>query len=139
MLAIESDARCKYTNAEGKRCGMFRAADHSSLCSHHAAKLAEQKANEKFPPEDVTSELLGPLGDFRTAAAVNYTLGKLVMLVGSRRLAPREAATIGYLCQLLLQSIDGVNNEIYKTQVDKRGDPELRLVLEQTAASLKGH
>jgi hypothetical protein len=127
-----TDSRCQHRNAEGKRCRSLLALDHPSLCAYHAGWLTDKQPPE-MPQEDVTPELLGPLGDFRTAAAVNYTLGKLVMMVGSRRLAPREAATIGYLCQLLLQSIPGVNNEIYKTQLDKRGEQELRRTLELTA------
>ena len=87
MSPTTPDSRCQYKKADGKRCRMLRAVDHPAYCSHHAGWLKEEK-----PPEDFTPELLGPLGDFRTAAGVNYMLGKLVMLVGSRRISTREAA-----------------------------------------------
>jgi len=129
-MSAETIARCQHRNAEGKRCRSLVGVDHSSLCPYHAG-WTEKKHDQ---PEDLTSELLGPLGDFRTAAAVNYTLGKLVTLVASRRISSREAATIGYLCQLLLQSIGGVNHEIYKTEVHKNGEHELRRILKETAS-----
>ncbi|HMD32264.1 MAG TPA: hypothetical protein VKG84_10170 [Candidatus Acidoferrales bacterium] len=117
---------------------MLLALDHPAFCSHHAGWLTEKEPPQKPPPqEDLTSELLGPLGDFRTAAAVNYTLGKLVLLSASRRISPREAATIGYLCQLLLQSVHQVNNEISKTKINKTDFNDLRRILEETASLTK--
>jgi hypothetical protein len=87
-------------------------------------------------PEDLTSELLGPLGDLRTAAGVNYMLGRLVMLVASRRITTREAAVLGYLGQLLLQSVGGVSKEVWSARINKTDNAELRQVLEQTASLL---
>jgi len=130
MSPTTSDSRCQFKNAEGKRCRMLRAVDHASFCSHHAGWLTEQK-----PPEDLTPELLGPLGDLRTAAGVNYMLGRLVMLVGSRRISTREAATLGYLGQLLLFSIKGVNKEVWSAKIDRTNESDpLRRVLELTAS-----
>jgi hypothetical protein len=129
MSTNDSDSRCQYTKSDGKRCRLLRAADHPAYCAQHAGWLLEGKK-----PEDLTAELLGPLGDLRTAAGVNYMLGKLVLLVASRRISTREAATLGYLGQLLLQSVGGVNKEIWDTRIDRTNkSDELRRVLEQTA------
>jgi hypothetical protein len=96
------------------------------------------KPGEQHPPEDVTAELLGPLGDLRTTTAINYALGKLVLLVASRRITTKEAATLGYLLQLLLQSVRGVNHEVSVTRIDRTNDSDgLRRVLQQTASLLE--
>jgi len=129
-MTTTSDNRCEYRKSDGKRCRSLRATDHPSYCAQHAGWLLEGKK-----PEDLTPELLGPLGDLRTAAGVNYMLGRLVMLVASRRISTREAAVLGYLGQLLLASVKGVNNEVWDAKIDRtdRSDP-LRRVLEMTAS-----
>jgi hypothetical protein len=130
MSSTDSDSRCQYKKADGKRCRMLRAVDHPAYCSHHAGWLKDEK-----PPADLTPELLGPLGDLRTAAGVNYLLGRLVMLVASRRISTREAAILGYLGQLLLCSVKEVSHEISITRIDRTSDSdELRRVLAQTAS-----
>jgi hypothetical protein len=132
MSTTDSDNRCQYRKSDGKRCRSLRAPDHPSYCSQHAGWLLEGKK-----PEDLTADLLGPLGDLRTAAGVNYMLGRLVLLVASRRITTREAAVIGYLGQLLLQSVRGVSHEVSITQIDRtNGSDPLRRVLQQTASLL---
>jgi hypothetical protein len=132
MSSTDSDPRCQYRKSDGKRCRSLRAADHPAYCAQHAGWMLEGKK-----PEDLTSDLLGPLGDLRTAAGVNYMLGKLVMLVASRRISTREAAVLGYLSQLLLQSVEGVDKEIWATRFNKPDNAGLRRVLEQTASLLE--
>jgi len=124
------DNRCQYKKSDGKRCRSLRAVDHPAYCAQHAGWLDEGKK-----PEDLTPELLGPLGDLRTAAGINYMIGKLVMLVASRRISTREAATLGYLAQLLLQSVQGVSREISITRIDRTNDSDpLRRILSQTSS-----
>jgi len=132
MTSNNSDSRCQYKKADGRRCRMLRALDHPTYCAQHAGWLNDDK-----PPEDLTPELLGPLGDFRSMAAINYALGKLALLVASRRIPTREAATLGYLFQLLLQTVPGVDREISRTQINQIDNQDLIQVLEQTA-SLRG-
>jgi len=133
MTSNTSDSRCQYKKADGHRCRMTRALDHPSYCAQHAGWLSDGK-----PPEDLTAELLGPLGDFRSMAAINYALGKLALLVASRRISTKEAATLGYLFQLLLQTVPGVNKEISKTEISPTSYADLLEVLDKTA-SLKHH
>jgi len=133
MSSNDSDSRCQYQKSDGKRCRSQRAVDHPAYCSRHAGW---PEPGEK--PQDLTPELFGPLADLRTAAGVNYMLGKLVVLVASRRISTREAATLGYLGQLLLQSVGGVSNEIFRTRIDRTNDSDdLRRVLQQTATLVK--
>jgi hypothetical protein len=131
MSPTNSDSRCQFRNAEGKRCRMLCALDHDSLCSYHAGWLAEKPPSNLQPQEDLTPELLGPFGDFRSEAAINYTLGKLVTLFGSRRISAREAGTFGYLCQLLLQSVQGANHEVPNTTANGTEDEQLLLAIRQ--------
>ena len=129
MAPTNPDSRCEYTKSDGKRCRSLRAPDHPNYCAQHAGWLLEGKK-----PEDLTQELLGPLGDLRTAASINYMLGRLVMLVAARRISRGEAAVLGYLAQLLLVSVKGVNHEISCTQIDRTHDSDpLRRILELTA------
>jgi hypothetical protein len=112
---------------------MLCALDHTSLCSYHPGWLTEKPPSNLQPQENLTPELLGPSGDFRSVAAINYTLGKLVTLFGSRRISPREAGTFGYLCQLLLQSVQGVSHETPNTRANTTDDEQLLRALGQNA------
>ena len=128
MSSTDSDPRCLHKTANGKRCRMLRATDHPHYCSHHAGWLQHDE-----PPEDLASELLGPFGDLRTAAAINYAIGRLVILVARRRISTREAGTLGYLYQLGLQSIYAMEYETAKIRGDRVGGAEdLRRVLEHS-------
>jgi hypothetical protein len=113
---------------------MSRGTDHSSLCPYHAGWLTEKKPTNLEPQEDFSAELLGPLADLRTAAGINYALGKLVLLVASNRIPPRQANSIGFLLQLMHQTLRGVVNEMYKAQIDRTNkSDDLRRILAQTA------
>ena len=129
MSPTNSDNRCQYRKSDGKRCRSLRALDHPHYCANHAGWTKDEK------PEDLTADLLGPLGDLRTAAGVNYMLGRLVMLVASRRIPRGEAAVLGYLGQLLLASVKGVNNEVWNAKIDRTNDSDpLRRILEMTSS-----
>jgi hypothetical protein len=118
LLPIDSNAenRCSFTSPGGYQCRRFRAHDHPFLCSRHAdsAKLKESHDKDQALLDfdrDVSAELLGSLDDFRTAAAVNHTLGKLLLLLARNRISPRRGSVLAYTCQLLLQSLGGVREE----------------------------
>lgn len=133
MDPAKHDTRCQFTNSEGKRCRMDRSSDHPSLCSYHL----HRQPREARPPEDLASELLGPLEDFRSAAAVNYALGKLLLLQASNRIKPRNAAVLAYTCQLLLQSISDVRREIRRSYDDStEADEKVRNDLDATSSLL---
>jgi hypothetical protein len=90
---------------------MTRAHSHPCLCAHHAGQVLKQVKREK-PPEKFGSELLGPLEYLDSSSAVNYALSKLLLLAADRRIPARETASLGYICQLLLQSVNGVAKEL---------------------------
>ena len=138
MSSSNSESRCQYKKADGRRCRLLRAPDHPSYCAQHAGWLTDDGSPSRQPREDLTAEILGPVGDFRTAASINYALGKLALLVAGHRISNKDAATLGYLFQLMLQSVQGVDHEIRKTRIDLTNESDdLRRILAQTASLLK--
>jgi len=110
MPSSAPDSRCQHRTKHGKRCRMLRAASHPYLCAHHVGQTLKLIKREK-PPEKFGTELLGPLEYLDSSSAVNYALSKLLLLAADRRIAASEAASLGYLCQLLLQTVHGVEKE----------------------------
>jgi hypothetical protein len=113
----KAENRCAFTSPGGYQCRRFRAHEHPFLCSRHAESAArkESLASQQALLDiesDVSAELLGSVEDFRTSAAVNHTLGKLLLLLARNRISPRRGAVLAYTCQLLLQSLGGVKEEI---------------------------
>ena len=110
MPSSNPDPRCQHLTKHGKRCRMLRAPGHPRLCAHHAGHQLKLVKREKRP-ERFAAELLGPLEYLDSSSAVNYALSKLLLLAADRRIPPSEASSLGYLCQLLLQSVHGVDKE----------------------------
>jgi hypothetical protein len=99
---------------------MFTRPAHPTVCAFHYHML--HKPKELFPPpppegrpfsavdfesqlSDFPADLLGPMQDFRTRAAINHALGKLATLLAGKRISPRRAAVLAYTFQLLLQTL----------------------------------
>ncbi len=107
-----SDNRCQHKTASGRRCRMLRMqADDASLCHQHRWQLQPETR-----PETVAAELLGPIQDFKTATAVNQALGRLFALVAGNRIAPRHAAVLAYIAQLLFNTLPYVKDETTRTE-----------------------
>jgi hypothetical protein len=100
------EARCRCTTADGRRCRMPVAPGHHSLCLPH-----RQRQEKESGAEALAAELLGPFEEFNTATAVNHALGKLFSLAAQGRVAPRNAAVLAYIGQLLLNSLGAVRHE----------------------------
>ncbi|SRR5713101_5781905 len=140
LLPPDSNAenRCSFTSPGGYQCRRFRAPDHPFLCSRHAQSAAHKESRDTRQAlldadSDVSADLLGPVEDFRTAAAVNHTLGNLLLLLARNRISPRRGAVLAYTCQLLLQSLGGVKEEESLTSSFKQIDDGVRRVLDATS------
>ena len=99
----QSDASvCLRQFSDGRRCRMLRKRGHPSLCVFHARE--EQQLTEK---DKLASELasLGARGII-DSAEVARVITKIFNALARNRISPRSAATLGYLGQLLLQSLD---------------------------------
>lgn len=140
LLPPDSNAenRCSFTSPGGYQCRRFRAHDHPFLCSRHAQSAARKESLDTRQAlldadSDVSADLLGTVEDFRTAAAVNHTLGKLLLLLARNRISPRRGAVLAYTCQLLLQSLGGVKEEESLTSSSKQIDDGVQRVLDATS------
>ena len=87
---------CAHIDRAGRRCRQ-PALPSNDLCAGHA--------RARFRTCEATAdELLASVGDFSHPAHVNLFLGNLVQLVARRRIDRRDAVTMAYLCQLILNS-----------------------------------
>ncbi len=109
---LQTDDRCRYLSADGRRCGLLRSKGHPSLCPQHR----RQQLAAQSDAAAVAAELLGAIENFQTAAAVNHALGRLLVLVAGNRIPSRRAATLAYICQLLLTSLPALEHEIARTK-----------------------
>jgi hypothetical protein len=95
---------CRHIDAAGRRCHMLVMCSEETLCAHHA-----QRQNQRV--SEAAQELLACGTDFADAPAVNRFLGALVRQVTLKRIPRRDAVTLAYICQLLLNSLGAINRE----------------------------
>src|SRR5437879_2366201 len=102
----DETALCRHVDGRGHRCRMLVMSPTATLCSHHAQRrLQTQRGSE------AAAELLARVSDFSDAASVNRFLGNLVKQVTLKRIPRRDAITLAYICQLLLNSLGAINRE----------------------------
>jgi hypothetical protein len=103
-----NDSVCLRQFSDGRRCRMLRKLGHASLCPFHANEERKlQGDDQKLLEQDrLASELatLGAGGALYPDDIARVT-AKLFNALASNRISPRSAATLGYLAQLLLQSL----------------------------------
>ena len=106
-------SRCQFTTADNRQCRMLRFPGHKTLCALHAQQDLQLRG-----AETASESLLNPLDDFRTVATVNQSLGRLYTLLARNRIPVRNAATLAYISQLLLQSLEPLRFESYRALGD---------------------
>jgi hypothetical protein len=106
--------RCRHIDALGRRCRMFVATPEiasgnptdalegpaADLCPHHAQPLLRSRR----ATEATAAELLASVSDFNDPASVNRFLGNLIKLVAVKRIPRKNAVTLAYISQLILNS-----------------------------------
>jgi hypothetical protein len=103
--------RCQHVTTAGRRCRMLRFPGHPGLCFFHAEQ------NEQFiNADEVAAELTTGVGDFGTHIDVNRALGKLFKLVVARRLPLREARTLAYISQQILNIVGPISAADFGTE-----------------------
>lgn len=105
--AEDESALCQHIDAQGRRCRMLVMSIEADLCAYHAQRRLQNQRES----ETATAELLACGTDFGDAAAVNRFLGALVRQVTLKRIQRRDAVTLAYLCQLLLNSLGAINRD----------------------------
>ncbi len=104
------DALCQFPFSDGRTCRMPRWTKHRTLCIYHA-----RSEQQLLAADQSARQLVSLSGDFRTASDINHVLGKLFTLVAQNRIPRRDAVSLAYIGQLLLQSLPHVRNEIKNT------------------------
>jgi hypothetical protein len=100
LEATAEAALCRHINGRGHRCRMLVMSIDADLCAYHAQRLQTQRGSET-----AAAELLACGPDFHDAESVNRFLGTLVKQVTLKRIPRRDAVTLAYICQLLLNSL----------------------------------
>ena len=90
---------------------MLRAPNHPSLCVFHA-----RQEEQILEADRIAAELASLSGEFRTATDLNHVLGKLFALLAAQRIPTRNAVVLGYLAQLILQTLSTVKWETERAQ-----------------------
>src|SRR5215470_7129916 len=98
---------CTFTFADGRRCRTPLQSGHPHLCCFHARKHAQLLAVERLGRD--FAYLFS--GDYISACDLSAVLGRLFAAVARGELKPRTAATLAYLAQTLLQTIQVAQDE----------------------------
>jgi Fe-S-cluster containining protein len=105
--APNSTHRCAFIYTDGRRCRTPRRPDHPSFCPTHAKKFDRLTEEEKLRAEFVSLS-----GNLNTVTDINHVLTKVFNAMAQGRISHRTANTLGYLAQLLLQSMPEVRREV---------------------------
>lgn len=106
-LELTNPNQCHYHNFRGQRCRMLCASGGDSLCPFHL-RLSQAAPPD---PEALAAELLDGTGNLNTADRVNALLANTVKQLARQRIDRQDALALGYLAQLLLNSVPGVQKE----------------------------
>ena len=104
--AITATPRCQHCSLKG-RCRQLATGPARTLCFDHAR--AEQQAKNDFT---LLAPLVRKCEDFRSAEALNETLGALHNLLAEGRISPRRAAVIAYVDSLILRTLPAIDREL---------------------------
>ena len=100
--------QCHHINALGRRCRMLIASNHDSFCTHHLSQSVAAPPDS----EALADELLNSTGDLATPGEVNALLANVVKLLARRNIDRKDAVAFGYLSQLLLCSLPGMEKKL---------------------------
>jgi hypothetical protein len=95
---------------------MLRHKTSGELCLFHQRALLQLES-----AAEIGAELLALGADFQNPIRINFVLGKLFAHVATGRMHRRDASTLAYIAQLLLQTIDEERYELARDQYDYRG------------------
>ncbi|HVS86712.1 MAG TPA: hypothetical protein VHF01_00670 [Candidatus Acidoferrum sp.] len=108
--------RCRHYTVRGRRCRLPVTDAASGLCFRHAVR--QQKDRE---PADFAATLTGKSEEFQTAMGINNSLGELYRLLAEDKIAPRRAAVLAYISNLLLRTLPAIDHE-NNFQSDESGE-----------------
>jgi hypothetical protein len=100
-------SRCLHHYASSRRCRLPLDGSSSYFCLEHAHLQPPAPGSG-----DLSSELVGQLTEFKSALDINHVLSNLLLLISRDRIAPRRASVVAYTCNLLLQSLPHIDDEL---------------------------
>ena len=106
-MTASHPSRCTFTFSDGRQCRTPRLSDDPFFCIYHARKEAQARAAEQ-----VGREVSGFLSrDFLSACDLSLALARLFAAAVEGQIKPRTAATLAYLGQTLVQTIQLAQHE----------------------------
>jgi hypothetical protein len=94
--------RCDHRTPSGRRCRLARKDSRSRFCHPH--DLAEQQRHNG----DRTEALLANADAFQTAEGIHNSLAELYVLLAKDKIAPRRAAVLAYINNLMLRTLPAI-------------------------------
>ena len=109
---------CRYVSPRKRGCTMLASADSpTGLCNYHSRRQAAELQRLQSPEgeialsDETASKLLRSVNGFATAEDVSRFLGNVVKQMVCGQVSRRDAIALGYLGQLVLNSISVANTE----------------------------
>jgi hypothetical protein len=98
---------CSFSFADGRQCRTPRYSGHPRLCCFHACKEAQAQAAESIG-RDISSRFSG---SYLSACDLSSALGQVFTGVANGSIKRKTAATLAYLGQTMLNSIQAAQHE----------------------------
>jgi hypothetical protein len=99
---------CLQRSPSGRHCRLPISDAATGLCTKHAA--SRQKDLDQA---DLAATLIGDNQEFRSAVAINHSLGELYKLQARNKITPRRAAVMAYTGNLLLRTLPAIEKELH--------------------------
>lgn len=126
---LDPHEQCRHVSPRGQRCRMLRTSDQDSFCAHHLRQAAASQPGD----EAHADELLNSTGDLTTVGEVNALLGNVTKLFARKHIDRKDAVAFGYLSQLMLCSLPGMEKKL-KAERDARALEEINRDIAETRA-----
>ena len=98
--------RCQFRTPSGRRCRRPIASVQSQFCDSHFGTAANRRE-----AADLSTILAGGLDQFKSPAAINDFLSRLLLLLSQNRISPRRAAVLAYITNQLLRTVSAMEQE----------------------------
>jgi hypothetical protein len=125
--------QCQHLSPRGQHCRMLRV-DDEALCPYHLRLTQASRPD----PEILAAELLESTGNLNTADRVNALLANVVKQFARQRIDRRDALAIGYLAQLLLNTVPGVQKEYQAIRAAEAREALRKSIAESAARRTAG-
>jgi hypothetical protein len=110
MSRINVFARCQHRTPAGRQCRFRTSGASSRLCKRHSTTETQRHST------DLTATLTDGLGQFKSPAAINGFLSRLLLLLAQDRISCRRAAVLAYITNQLLHTVSAMEQAAAKSK-----------------------